>query len=143
MTPRRFGRAGLVTVWLFCAAGCGNSPTSPTSSTDTTTITSPVSVSFPGAVGPGGSASRSFNAQVAGTVRASVSAIAPATPLSIGLGVPNANGTGCLLALSSVATNGTWADISGEVAVGTYCVQVFAPAQAATTVSFTVALEHP
>lgn len=142
MTRRRSGRAGLVAVWLLAASGCSDSPTSPTSA-DIPTITTPVAVSFPGVVGPGGSVSRTFYAQIPGTARATVNAIAPATPLAIGLGVPRTDGTGCLLAHSSVAANGVSAEVSGAVAVGTFCVQVFAPAQAASAVGFAVALEHP
>ncbi len=136
--------AGFVLACLIASAGCGDSPTSPTTSADTsTTITSPVRLSFPGVVGPGGSVSRSFFAQVPGTAKAVVSAISPATPLTIGLGVPRADGTGCLLAFSSTATGGASAEASGTVAVGTFCVQVFAPAQSANAVNFTVTLEHP
>lgn len=85
--------------------------------------------------------SRAFYAQMAGTARAVVSGITPATPLAIGLGIPRVDGTGCLLA-QSVATSGVSAETSGSV-VGAFCVQVFAPAQAANAVVFTGALEHP
>ena len=69
--------------------------------------------------------------------------ISPATTLSIGLGVPRVDGTGCLLAYSSTAGNGATAEVSGAVTSGTFCVQVFAPAQAANAVNFTVSLQHP
>jgi hypothetical protein len=72
-----------------------------------------------------------------------VSAISPATALGVGLGIPRADGTGCLLAHSSTANGGTSAEVSGPVAVGVYCVQVFAPAQSANSVNFTVTLEYP
>ena len=138
--------AGLAVVWLLAAAGCSNNPTSPTSPTgsdETPAITTPLTVSFPGAVGPGGSVSRTFYAQVPGLAKAAVSGISPATPLVIGLGVPRSDGTGCLLAHSSAATGGVSAEVSGAVAVGTFCVQVFAPGQSANAVTFSVALEYP
>ena len=128
---------------LIAAAGCGNTPTAPSSTVDTPAITTPVSVSFPGAVGPGGTVSRTFTAQVPGTATAAVSAISPATTLGVGLGVPRADGTGCLLSLSATAANGAAAQVSGAVNTGTFCVQVFAPAQAAASVTFTVALQYP
>lgn len=100
-------------------------------------------MSFPGAVGPGGTAARAFCAQMPGTARAAVSGISPTTALAIGVGVPRADGTGCLLAHSSIASGRTSAEVRGLVAAGFYCVQVFAPAQSATSVSFTVTLAHP
>lgn len=136
--------AGIVLACLIATAGCSDSPTAPTNgATTSTTITSPVRLSFAGAVGPGGSVSRAFIAQVPGTAKAVVTAISPATALTIGLGVPRADGSGCLLAYSSTATGGAAAEASGTVAVGTFCVQVFAPVASANAVNFTVALEHP
>lgn len=143
---RLHSRALLLVAALTGAAGCSSdatTPTSPTGSEAPAAITTPVTVSFPGAVGPGGTASRTFYAQIPGTARAAVSGISPATALAVGLGVPRADGTGCLLAHSSIANGGTSAEVSGLVAVGFYCVQVFAPAQSANSVSFTVTLEHP
>ncbi len=135
---------------ILCAAaaGCNNDPSTPTAATNTTTsttvpITTPVNVSFAGVVGPGGSMSRTFFAQVPGAARAALSAISPATPLTIGLGIPRADGLGCLLAHSATATNGSTADVAGAVASGTFCVQVFAPTQTSETVNFSVALQHP
>jgi hypothetical protein len=139
----------LLLVALITSAGsaaCSSdatTPTSPTGSEAPAAITTPVSVSFPGAVGPGGTVSRTFYAQIPGTAVAAVSGISPATALAVGLGVPRADGTGCLLAHSSTATSGTSAEVSGPVAVGTYCVQVFAPAQSAGSITFTVTLAHP
>lgn len=128
---------------LLAGAGCGGNPTAPTSAVDTTPISTPVNVSFPGVVGPGGSVSRSFFAQIPGPASVSLSGIAPATALSVGLGLPRADGTGCLLSVSSTAPVGGTAAVSTTVAVGTFCVQVFAPAQTANAVNFSVALTHP
>ncbi len=146
MMRRLHSRAFLLAAALTTAAGCSSdatTPTSPTGSEAPAAITTPVTVSFAGAVGPGGTVSRTFYAQVSGTAKAAVSAISPATALSVGLGIPRADNTGCLLAYSSTASSGTSAEVSGPVAVGFYCVQVFAPAQSANAVNFTVTLEHP
>lgn len=133
----------LVLATLLAAAGCGDSPTAPTSAVDTTPVTTPVNVSFPGVVGPGGTVSRSFVAQLAGTASVTVSNISPATPLGVGIGIPRADGTGCLLSVSATAGNGNSASASTSVASGAFCVQVFAPAQTANAVTFSVALTHP
>ena len=131
---------------LLGSSACSDGPTTPTSPTGSqppAAVTTPVRVTFLGAVGPGGSVSRTFYAQIPGTATAVLSSISPATALTIGLGIPRADGTGCLLAHSATAGGGAATQISGAVSVGTYCVQVFAPAQTANSVTFTVVVEHP
>lgn len=132
---------------LLATTGCGNNTATPTSATTTTTtatpFTTPVSVTFPGVVGPGGSVSRSFSPQLPGRARAAVGDITPSTRLSIALGVPRADGTGCLAAVSSTSGNGSTAEVATDVDLGTFCVIVWAPAVTADTVRFTVALTHP
>lgn len=142
MTRLLRSTTGLVLAAALLAAGCNDTPTSATSSADVTPITTPVNVSFPGVVGPGGTVSRSFFAQIPGTATAALSGISPVTALTIGIGVPRADGTGCLLTVSAVA-GGDSAQVSTGVAVGTYCVQVFAPPQTASAVNFSVAITHP
>lgn len=142
MMPLTRAASVLVLAALF-AAGCSDSPTAPTSAVDTTPVTTPVNVSFPGVVGPGGTVSRSFVAQLAGTVSVTVSSISPATALGVGIGIPRADGTGCLLSVSATAGNGSSASVSTGVSSGAFCVQVFAPAQTANAVTFSVALTHP
>lgn len=141
----------LATLALALAAGCSNDTPTSSSSTDTTTtttttsttpITTPVTVTFSGQVGPGGTASRTFSPQIPGTVTVSLGGISPATALGIGLGIPRSDGSGCLLGISAVAASGA-AEVSSRVDLGTYCAQVFAPAQTAAQVSFTVTLVHP
>lgn len=132
-------RSALVAAAL--AAGCSDD--TPTTATAPDTITTPITATFTGVVGPGGTLSRSFTAQLDGTARASLSGITPATALGFGMGVPRADGTGCLLTYSTTASNLTSAEISGAVANGVFCIQVFAPAAAAETVRFSISLTHP
>ena len=135
------GVAGLVAV---LAAGCGSNNSTPTSATSTdTAITTPATVTFTGVVGPGGTASRTFAPRLAGNATATMNAISPSTPLTVGLGLPRADGTGCQLSRSAVATDGGSAQVSTAVDTGVYCVQVFAPAQSAAQVSFSVTLVYP
>ncbi len=140
-------RAGLLLVALALAAAsgaCSDSPTAPTDSADTTTpITTPVSITFTGVVGPNGTASRTFTAQIAGTATATLSAITPATALGIAFGIPRADGSGCLAGRSSLAVDGASARITAAVDPGTFCLQVYAPERTADQVTFTVTLEHP
>lgn len=140
-------RAVLVLVALVLAAvsgACSDSPTAPTDSADTATpITTPISVTFTGVVGPNGTASRTFTAQIAGTATAALSGISPATALGLAFGIPRAGGSGCLVGRSTVATDGVSARITATVDPGTFCLQVYGPERSAEQVTFTVTLEHP
>jgi hypothetical protein len=138
-------RAALVlsTIVALAGAGCGDdTPTAP-STTTTTPITTPVTATFSGVVGPNGTLSRSFTAQIAGTARAVVSGITPATALGLGLGIPRGDGSGCLLTYSTVSGDLSGVEIAGAVTTGTFCVQIYAPAAAADNVRFEVSLTHP
>ncbi|MGE0811707.1 MAG: hypothetical protein AB7O28_17610 [Vicinamibacterales bacterium] len=125
------------------AAGCGNDTPTSASSTVTPPITTPVTVSFPGSIGPGGSVSRSFVPQITGSAKAVVSDISPPTALSVALGIPRADGSGCLPAISSTSGDLQSVEVSSAVALGSYCVVVYAPADSADAVRFTVTLTYP
>jgi hypothetical protein len=131
-------------VLLVAGSACSATPTAPTDSADDadTAIITPVVVTFTGIVGPNGTASRSFTAQIAGTAIASLTGISPATALGVGFGIPRADGTGCLLGRSAIASDGA-ARVAANVDPGTYCLQVYAPERTADAVVFTVTLEHP
>jgi hypothetical protein len=133
----------LCTIVALAGAGCGEDTATIPSTTAPTPITTPVTATFTGVVGPSGTLSRSFTAQIPGTVRAVVSGINPATALGLGLGIPRPDGAGCLLTYSTVSGNLTAAEITAVVAAGTFCLQVYAPAAAADTVRFDVSLTHP
>lgn len=137
---------GLALCAALAAAGCEDrltSPSSTTTSTSSSSTTGPFRVTSPGVIGPGGTASRSFTASAAGTATITVTNIAPATALVVGIGIPQANGTGCLLAYSAVARTGASASASGAVDAGTFCFQVYAPDTAAASVSYSVTYEYP
>ena len=90
---------------LLCAAAvlasaCG----SDTPTTPTTTSTSPVTETWSGIVGPGGTASRSFDAPQAGTL--TVTLMSSDAPLGVGVGVPRNVNAGCRLTISQVDSPG-------------------------------------
>jgi hypothetical protein len=131
-------------VLLAAAAACGDSPTSPSSDAPADdAITTPVTVSFAGVIGPNGTASRRFTAQLPGTAVLSISGIAPAAALIVGLGIPRADGGGCLLARSPTAVDGGPAQVTAHVDSGEFCTQVLGPPDAPGPVGFTLTLEHP
>jgi hypothetical protein len=135
-------RALMAALAVAVTAGCSQSPTSPTDPADGAPA-SPVTFTYPGVVGPGGSVSRSFVATRPGAAIITLSGIAPATGLGVGLGIPRPDGTGCLIARSAIAADGASAEVSAAVDAGSYCAQVFAPATAADQVAFSVTLVHP
>jgi hypothetical protein len=128
---------GLAT--LVAAASC-SSPTAPTADAG---ILDPTRVTYSAIIGSGAASSRAFTARVAGTATATVNGITPATALGIGLGIPRADGAGCLLSRSGIASDEVTATVSAAVGVGLFCVQVFAPAGAADVVHYSVTLDHP
>jgi hypothetical protein len=138
-----------VVAWLIAAAlgvvaGCSDSPTSPTGDEDTDeAVTTPVTVTYVGLVGPNGSAARRFTAQLAGTASLAIHGITPAAALIVGLGIPRADGTGCLLSRSVTALDGAPVQVTAHVDPGEYCAQVLGPADAPGPVGYSVTLEHP
>ena len=126
-------------------SACSDTPTAPTDSDDDadTAITTPMVVTFTGIVGPNGTASRSFTAQIPGTATASLSGISPPTALGVAFGIPRPDGSGCLLGRSAIASDGVAARVVASVDPGTYCLQVYAPERTADAVIFAVTLEHP
>jgi hypothetical protein len=134
----------LVAFALAASGACSDSPTAPTDSAETATpITTPVSITFTGVVGPNGTASRTFTAQMAGMATAALSAISPATALGVAFGIPRADGSGCLVGRSTIAADGVSARVTAAVDPGTFCLQVYGPERSADQVAFTVTLEHP
>ena len=126
------------------SGACSDSPTAPTDSADTATpITTPISITFTGVVGPNGTASRTFTAQIAGTATAALSGISPATALGVAFGIPRADGSGCLVGRSTIAADGVSAQITAAVDPVPSVCRCSARNGAPNQVTFTVTLEHP
>lgn len=125
---------------LLCAAAvlasaCG----SDTPTTPTTTSTSPVTETWSGIVGPGGTASRSFDAPQAGTL--TVTLMSSDAPLGVGVGVPRNVNAGCRLTISQVDSPGVTLSIPADA--GSYCVQVFDNGDVVKQSAFSVQIVHP
>lgn len=138
--------ATLVGLLLVVSPGCSNDTPTSASTTTTTTpapFTTPKVVTFPGVVGPGGSVSRTFSPQIPGQARANVGDITPPTRLSVALGVPRADGSGCLASVSTTSSDGSSVEVAAAVDLGTFCMTVWAPAASAESVRFNVSLTHP
>jgi hypothetical protein len=92
---------------------------------------------------PGGSTSRNFGVRSSGRATLLIDAFAPASvsAIGVGIGIPRSDGTGCDLALATVATRGSQA--SQPVDPGRYCIKVFDPGTFTQTVTFSARIDHP
>jgi hypothetical protein len=126
-------------VALLCAlvnVSCSDDAT-----TAPTETTSPQTISWTTQLGPRGSASRSLTVEQAGTVSATLQS-AP-FPVGLGIGVPQANGSGCRTTLSTTATAASSPPLTASVEEGAYCVIVFDVVGLTDPITFTVEVVQP
>lgn len=139
MTARNVARHWMYTCVLIGAlasVSCGDeAPTAPTE------VESPVTVTWTTLLAPGGSASRTIVASQAGTV--AVTLQSAALPVGLGIGVPQANGSGCKAAVTLTASPAASAQLSTTVEEGNYCVLVFDAVGVVDPLLFTVEIVHP
>ena len=143
MTPALILRttlAALVLASSLTLAGCDDDPpTTPTPDPTTTTVT------FASNLAMGGSSTRSFEVTRAGTVSATLVAVGNSTTLKVGLGVgiPLADGSGCVLSRSVETVSGTTAQLELNVDIGKYCLQIYDPGTLTGVVPFSINLVYP
>jgi hypothetical protein len=130
MTIARAARALLLTL-LLTAAGCGEDvPDLPTAPTTDATV--PVTDLFQGTIAPGGQRFYSFRVLTDRDVSFMLASLtgADGRPLDVtvtlGVGIPQ--GTGCAVTRSTGATAGLKAQFGHGSPVGTYCINIAAPA---------------
>ena len=131
---QRYLRPALLCVVVVTSACGSDTPTTPT-----TTTTSPATETWTGIVGPGGTASRSFDTTLAGTL--TVTLMSSDAPLGLGIGVPRNVNAGCRLTISQVDAPGLSLSIPADA--GSYCVQVFDDGSVVKQSSFSVQIVHP
>ena len=132
--------AALVLASSLTLAGCDDeAPTTPTPTPTTTTVV------FSSNLAVGGASSRSFDVTRAGTVSATLTAVGNSTTLKVGLGIgiPFADGTGCVLSRSVETVPGTTAQLELSVDTGKYCLQIYDPGTLTGVVGFTINLVFP
>ncbi len=120
---------------LIGTIGCG----SETATSPTATATSPVTETWTGIIGPGGTASRSLTTSQSGTITLTLST--SDAPLGIGIGVPRTANGGCRLTVSQLAEAG--AAISVPADTGAYCVQLFDDGAVIKQAGFSVQIVYP
>jgi len=135
MTSRRLNLPMLVLA-LGTAACSGNSTLTAPSATGPTTF------SFSSAFAERGSASRSFEQLTTGAITVTLSAVTPAVPLGVGLGIPRPDGAGCNLTRSVEARADTAAQITATAEAGVWCVRVWDAGAVTERVTFTLDVSH-
>lgn len=129
----------IVIAGVSLACNTAASPTAPS------TPVTPVAVVWETQLYPGAAASRSFIAASSGAVSVTLSDVRPDPRASIGMGVgiPRADGGGCLMSHSVHATSGGDPQLTVDIEPGTYCVRVYDVGALTGEVFFSIALSHP
>lgn len=132
----------LLFVLALGATACDDLRTYPTEPTET--AASPEDA-FTTHLLPGGSATRAFTMTARGTISLTLSATTPANvTLGLGVGIPQANGAGCLLNSSVETTAGSTPQLTVTTESGTYCAKVYDVGHLTTTpVPFTLLFSRP
>ena len=101
-----------------------------------TETTSPSTITWTTQLGPRGSASRSLQVDQARAV--SVTLQSAPFPVGLGIGVPQADGSGCRTTLSTTATPASSPQLTTSVEEGQYCVIVFDVVGLTDPITFTL-----
>jgi hypothetical protein len=131
---------GLITLsLLFVGVGCTTYFETPTSATPTP----PDPSKFESQVVKGGFASRSFTLTTAGTIEITLTSLVPSVRVGLGVGVPDADGSGCNLSRSVETTAGNSPQVTAAADAGTYCVKIFDIGQVEESASFSITVKQP
>lgn len=138
--------ASIALVLALASAGCSGTNTTPAATTPT--VSTPTEIFF-NTLPVQGVGFYSFTVTQAGTASvtlASVTAVADGSvstkAMGLGLGAPNADGTGCTLSASVNTAPGLTAQLTGQLAVGMGCVQLSDLGTLQAPVNFVVRIVH-
>jgi hypothetical protein len=142
-------RLAALLVFVALCAGCSSNAldtTAPTTTAGTGTDT------FASFLAIGGSSTHTFPVTQAGTIAITLTVVTPAAVVGLGVGVPNASGSGCSLANSldasaataDATTGATTPQLTIPAVVGTYCAKVYDSGQLGDIGrTFSVTIAHP
>jgi hypothetical protein len=128
----------LAIAFAFVTGGCDwfKNDSSPS---DTTTTTE----TFSGTLATQASNVYTFTVAKSGTVKVTLTSVAPTSTTQIGLGIGTPNGTACTTTSSTPsATAGSSPQISVTQNPGSYCIRVFDSGSLTTTITFSITVEH-
>jgi hypothetical protein len=123
---------------LGAAAGCSNDTSNPVGPTWVPSTSFTWATTFTAR----GSATRSFEQIGPGAVNITLTAVTPDVPLGIGVGIPRADGSGCLLTTAVTATPASSPQIVLTADPGTWCVRVWDPGTVPERVNFSMSVIH-
>jgi hypothetical protein len=111
-----------------------SSSSNPTAATDT----------FASFLAIGGSSFHTFPVSQSGAIIITLTSVTPSSMVGLGIGIPGASTSTCILSSSLTATAGSTPQITVPVDAGTYCVDVYdAGTLTAPGVSFSLTIAHP
>jgi hypothetical protein len=120
MTDLKIRSRVIVLAAILSVAGC-SSPAAPT----TPLSTAPITLFYSSRLLVGGSAWRSFQLGVPGTVTVQLTSLNPDNTVVVGLGIGQFSGTTCTLTSGLATTPGTDPQISQALTPGAYCVKIW------------------
>jgi pre-peptidase len=137
-TRRRVSGAVLAIAFALVASGCDwfKNDSSPS---DTTTTTE----TFTGTLAAQGSNIYTFTVAKSGTVKVTLTSVAPTATTPVGLGIGTPSGTSCTVTSSTPsATAGSNPQITVTQNPGSYCIRVFDGGAVTTAITFSITVEH-
>jgi len=120
------------------ATGCGSRTTTATSPSTTPKAGSET---WSSVLAPGGTSTRSFTANAAGTI--TVTMTSAGATVGLGVGLPRVTGGGCRIGISVNANGSSTPQITTQADAGQYCVQVFDLGTLTDPVPFAIKIDHP
>ena len=128
----------LIPLFVLAAiiTGCGDGTTTPTAPT-----TKAIDDVWSSVLAPGGTSSRSFTVNAAGTI--AVTMTSAGATVGLGVGLPRTIGGGCRLGVSVNASAGSTPQLTTQADAGQYCVQVFDLGTLTDAVPFALKIDHP
>lgn len=106
-------------------------------------MTGPTAETFSSVLTVNGGTSHPFTVSGPGTVSVTLTNLSASVTVGLGIGIPNASGAGCNLNTSVSATASSTAQITANIDVGTYCVELYDTGTLRADVSFAVRIVHP
>jgi hypothetical protein len=136
-------RAGVrwraVAIALAALAGACGGSTTPTTATTPAPITTET---LTGTVLAGGVAFHTFTVAQQGTLTATLTSLSPQSTITMGMGIGTVSGTACSL-LSTNETTKVGTVLSGTIAVGSFCVQIYDIGNVQVSDDYVITLSHP
>ncbi len=132
------GRIAILVLVVAAAAGCSSDTATPLAPTTPPATT----FTFASTFQANGSATRSFEQISRGAVNLTLTAASPDVALSIGIGIPRADGTSCVLTQAATVRVASSPQITLTAEPGVWCVRVADVGTVPERVTFSLLVNH-